>query len=453
MYDLIVIGGGPAGYHAAGEAGHKGLKTLLAEKREVGGVCLNEGCIPTKTLLYSAKIKDNAAAGQKYGVIANDITLDHQQVLQRKRKTVAALVGGVKAQLKSAGVDTVAATATILGKSKDGFEVECGNNVYMAKHLLIATGSEPIAPPVPGLEKALKSGFAVTNRQILDLEQIPERLTVIGGGVIGLEMASYFASAGSAVTVVEMMGQIGGPIDADISKLLKNRLEKKGIRFMLECRAAEIKQDSVVYENQDGRDEVKADLVLLSVGRRASTNGLGLENIGVQVERGSIVTDEWMQTNVPGVYAAGDVNGKSMLAHTAYREADAAINNMTAQPDRMSYRAIPGVIYTNPEVAGTGETVRSAVDKGMDFSEKTLTMRYSGRYVAENEGGDGIVKMLIDNRYHRIIGLHMIGSYASEIIYGACMMIEQEMTIEAIKKTVFPHPTVCEVIKEMVFQI
>ena len=453
MYDLIVIGGGPAGYHAASEAGHKGLKTLLIEKREVGGVCLNEGCVPTKTLLYSAKIKDNAASGEKYGVKAANVSLDHQKVLQRKKKTVAALVGGVKAQLKSAGVDTVAAAATIIGKGKEGFEVKCGGSVYMAKRLLIATGSETIVPPVSGLEEALKSGFVLTNREILDLEKIPERLTVIGGGVIGLEMASYFASAGSAVTVIEMLGQIGGPIDSDISVLLKKSLEKKGIKFILECKATEIKQGGVAYEDKDGKGEVKADLVLLSVGRRASSNGLGLENIGAQVERGAIVTDERMQTNIPGVYAAGDVNGKSMLAHTAYREADVAVNNMTGQPDRMSYRAIPGVIYTNPEVAGTGETAQSAQNKGMDFSEKTLTMRYSGRYVAENEGGDGIIKMLIDNRYNRIIGLHMIGSYASEIIYGACMMIEQEMTIETIKKTVFPHPTVCEVIKEIVFQI
>ncbi|MDD5017768.1 MAG: dihydrolipoyl dehydrogenase [Eubacteriales bacterium] len=453
MYDLIVIGGGPAGYHAAGEAGHRGLKTLLIEKREVGGVCLNEGCIPTKTLLYSAKIKDNAAGGEKYGVKVSDISLDHKRVLARKKKTVAALVGGVKAVLKSAGVETITADASITGRDDDGFQVKCGDSVYSGKRLLIATGSVPVLPPVSGMDEALKSGFAVTNREILELEQIPEKLTVIGGGVIGLEMASYFASAGSDVTVIEMLEQVGGPIDADISGLLKKNLEKKGIKFFLESKVIEVKQKSVVYEHKSGKNEAAADLVLLSVGRRAYTQGIGLESIGVETHRGAVKTDGRMQTNIPGVYAAGDVNGMSMLAHTAYREAEVAVNNMTGKEDTMSYRAIPGVIYTHPEVAGTGETERSAKEKGLDFRAKTLTMRYSGRYVAENEGGDGIAKILIDNRYGRIIGLHMIGSYASEMIYGACMMIEQDMTIEAIKKTVFPHPTVCEIIKELVFQI
>lgn len=453
MYDLIIIGGGPAGYRGAERAAHEGLSTLLIEKAEVGGVCLNEGCIPTKTMLYSAKLKDGAAYGEKYGVQAKEATLNHTAVLARKKKVVATLVGGVQAQLKSAGAKTIKGGAQIIGRKGDSFEVRSGGEVYAARRLLIATGSVPVVPPIKGAAEALESGFCLTSREMLDLDHVPARLCVIGGGVIGLELASYYASAGSKVTVIEMLETIGGSIDAQIAGLLKSSLEKKGVRFMLGCKVTELSQTGVVFEDADGVKKEEADKVLLSIGRRAFTEGLGLESIGVEAERGAILTDEYMRTNIPGVYAAGDVNGKSMLAHTAYREAEVAVSHMLGKKDPVSYRAIPGVIYTNPEVAGVGETQESAAQKGRDTMVKTLSMRYSGRYVAENEGGDGIAKLVVDNRTGRIVGFHMIGSYASEIVAGACMMIEREMTIESIRKTVFPHPTVCEILREAVFQI
>lgn len=453
MYDLIIIGGGPAGYRGAERAAHEGLNTLLIEKAEVGGVCLNEGCIPTKSMLYSAKLKDGAAHGEKYGVQAPEATLNHTAVLSRKQKVVATLVGGVKAQLKSAGAQTIMGDAQIIGRKGDSFEVRCEGEVHMAKRLLIATGSVPVVPPIKGVQEAIASGFCLTSREMLDLDHVPGRLCVIGGGVIGLELASYYASAGSKVTVIEMLETIGGSIDMQIAGLLKSSLEKKGVRFMLGCKVTELEQTGVKFEDANGVKKEEADKVLLSIGRRAFTEGIGLESIGVEAERGAVLTDEYMRTNIPGVYAAGDVNGKSMLAHTAYREAEVAVSHMLGIKDPVSYRAIPGVIYTNPEVAGVGETQESAAQKGMDTMVKTLSMRYSGRYVAENEGGDGIAKMVVDNRTGRIVGFHMIGSYASEIVVGACMMIEREMTIESIRKTVFPHPTVCEILREAVFQI
>lgn len=451
MYDLIVIGGGPAGYHAAERAGSEGFNTLLIEKRAVGGVCLNEGCIPTKTFLYSAKLKDGAQHGEKYGVHAEGIRLEHKEVLARKKKVVSMLVSGVSAQLKHAGVTVINGDAYITGRS-EGFDVKCGGETYSAKRLLISTGSVPIILPIPGLKEAVESGFAVTNREILDTEAVPKRLALIGGGVIGLEMASYFVSAGSEVTVIEMLDAIGGGIDADIANILKKNLEKKGIRFLLGSKVTAVKKNRVIAEDKAGIKEIEADLVLLSVGRKAYTEGIGLENIGVATDRGAVITDEQMKTNVPGVFAAGDVNGKSMLAHTAYREAEVAVNTMLGRRDSMSYRSIPGVIYTTPEAAGAGETEDSAKRKGMDITVKSASMRFAGRYVAENESGDGIAKMIIDNKYSRIIGFHMIGSYASEIIYGAGMMIEREMTFEQIAKTVFPHPTVSEIIKEIALQ-
>ena len=290
------------------------------------------------------------------------------------------------------------------------------------------------------------------NREILELQEVPERLVVIGGGVIGLEMASYFNTAGSKVTVVEMLNKIAGPTDAEISKILQKNYEKKGVTFKLGARVTEVTDKGVVYELNGNKETVEADKVLLSIGRRPSTNGLGLENIGVNTERGAIKTDEQGRTNVAGVYAAGDVNGSHMLAHVAYRESEVAINTILGKKDHMRYNAVPSVIYTNPEVACVGETEESAKAKGMDVACVNLTMKYSGRYVAENEGGDGICKLIIDKKRNRLVGVHMIGNYSSEIIVSAVTMIETEMRIEDIKEIIFPHPTVCEIIREGIFE-
>ncbi|MBE7065929.1 MAG: dihydrolipoyl dehydrogenase [Ruminococcaceae bacterium] len=452
VYDLIVIGGGPAGYLAAERAGEAGLNTLLIEKRFIGGVCLNEGCIPSKALLYSAKIFDGAAHGEKYGVSAEGLKLDHKFVVGRKNKVVSTLVGGIKSKLKKLKVTTVMEVATITGRTAEGFTVKAGDTEYTGAKLLIATGSVPVTPPIPGVKEGLESGFVLTNREILDLEEVPANLAVIGGGVIGLEMASYFNTAGSKVTVIEMMNKIAGPTDAEISEILLKNYQKKGVTFNLGCKVTGVQPGKVIYEADGKTFEVAADKVLLSIGRRAFTEGLGLETIGVETERGKIKTDNKGRTNIAGVYATGDVNGYSMLAHTAYRETEVAINDILGIKDTMRYNAIPSVIYTNPEVAGVGETEETAKNKGIDYEVVKLSMMYSGRYVAENEGGDGIIKVLINKKYRNVIGVHMIGNYSSEIIYGAGMMIETEMPINDIKQLVFPHPSVCEVIREGIFE-
>jgi dihydrolipoamide dehydrogenase len=311
----------------------------------------------------------------------------------------------------------------------------------------------PVIPPIPGTKEGLDKGFVLTNREILDLKEVPASLVIIGGGVIGLEMASYFNSAGSKVTVIEMLNHIAGYTDGEIAQILLKNYQKKGVEFKLGAKVVEIKDNAVVYEVNGEKTTVPADKVLMSIGRRPVTDSLGLEKIGVELERGRIKTDERGKTNIPEVYAAGDVNGYSMLAHTAYREAEVVINNILGKKDIMRYHAIPSVIYTNPEVGGVGETEETAKQKGVDFESVKISMRYSGRYVAENEGGDGICKVLIDKKYKKIIGVHMIGNYASEIIYGAGLMIETEMRVEDIKELVFPHPTVCEIIREAIFEL
>ena len=285
VYDLIVLGGGPAGYLASERAGHAGLSTLLIEKRAVGGVCLNEGCIPSKTLLHSAKIYDYARFSEKYGVTTENALLDHKTVVKRKNKVVKTLVAGIKARLKNNKVTVIDGFGEIIGKNDKGYEVKVDTDTYTSKRLLIATGSEPIIPPIPGAKEGLNSGFVLTNREILDISEIPQSLTVIGGGVIGLEMASYFNSTGSKVTVIEMLDHIAGNTDKEISNLLMKNYEKKGIDFKLGAKVVEIKDNIVVYEVNGEKMSVTADKVLMSVGRKPCIQGIGLVKIGVEIER------------------------------------------------------------------------------------------------------------------------------------------------------------------------
>ncbi|MBQ1947544.1 MAG: dihydrolipoyl dehydrogenase [Clostridia bacterium] len=453
-FDLIILGGGPAGYNAAERAAEAGFKTVVIEKRALGGVCLNEGCIPSKSFLNSAKMLDHARHSEKYGVTVTGASIDHKAVVARKNKVVATLVGGIQAALKGHKVTVVDAEGKIEGKEGNDYKVVANGESYVAPRLLICSGSYAIVPAfIKGAKEMLDKGIALTNREILDLEEVPKKLVIIGGGVIGMEMASYFNSIGSEVTVIEMLDHIGGPTDIDIAKILQKNYEKKGVKFLLGAAAKEVTEKGVVYELNGQQALAEADKVLLSIGRRANTEGIGLESIGVITERGAIVTDERMRTNVPNVYAAGDVNGKSMLAHTAYREGEVAVNNMAGKKDIMRYNAIPSVIYTSPEVGGVGETEATAKAKGYDVAVVKIPMQFSGRYVAENEGGDGICKLIVDKKYDRLIGCHLLTNYASEIIVAAGEMIEAQMRIDEIKEIVFPHPSVAEVIREALYQI
>ena len=454
MLDLAIIGGGPGGYVAAERAGAAGLSVVLFEKNSLGGVCLNEGCIPTKTLLYSAKVYDYAQHAERYGVTVDGSSLDFAAVLKRKEKVVRKLVAGVKAQMKNAGVEVVAAQAGIAGRSGAGFAVVADGEEYVARNLLICSGSEAVVPLIPGLRE---SAAVVTNREILALGEQPAELVIIGGGVIGMEFASFFNSIGTKVTVVEMLPKILGPMDDEISAMLQAQYAKKGVEFRLGCKVVAVEGDTVVYETPEGETcRVHGDRILVSVGRRAVLQGFGLEKLGVEPALNpagrpyGIRVDEHMRTSVPGVYAAGDVTGFSMLAHTASREGEVAVNDILGRPDCMRYDAIPGVVYTNPEVAGVGLTEAEAAAKGLDVSVVKLPMAFSGRFVAENERGEGLCKIVVDKATRRVLGVHMLGNPCSEIIQSACIAIEQKMTVEQLKTVVFPHPTVSEILKETI---
>ena len=450
MYDLIIIGAGPAGYVAAERAGHNGLQVLMFEKKSLGGVCLNEGCIPTKTMLYSAKTYENALHGDKYGVFGDNIRFDYGKIVARKNKIVRKLVAGVDAKMKINHVTVVKGEATIQGKSANGIEVVCNGESYSGKNLLICTGSEAFVPPIPGLAEA--GEIIVTNREILEMKEQPASLVIIGGGVIGMEFASLYNSLGTKVTVIEMLPEILGNNDFEISAMLRDIYTKKGIEFNLNAKVVQIDGNKVIFEKDGNKETVEGEKILVSVGRRAVTTGFGLENLNVELLKGGIKVDEKMRTNVPNVFAAGDVTGFSLLAHTAYREGEVVVNNLTGRDDNMRYNAIPNVVYTNPEVAAVGETEESAKEKGIAYKVAKLPMTYSGRFMAENEGGNGLCKVLIGEKYGEIIGVHMLGNPSSELIYGACMAIEQEMTLTEMQEVVFPHPTVSEIFREVVFE-
>lgn len=458
MIDLAIIGGGPGGYVAAERAGAAGLQTVLFEKRELGGVCLNEGCIPTKTLLYSAKVYNYAVHGGDYGVSVEGASYDYGKIVGRKDKVVKKLVGGVKAKMKGAGVKVVKGDAVIEGRSAEGITVRCGAESYTVRNLLICAGSEAMVPPIPGLKEA--GDVIVTNREILALKEQPKELVVIGGGVIGMEFAAFYNTLGTKVTVVEMLPKILGPLDDEISASLQAVYAKRGIQFNLRCKVTGIEGNTVVYEDPDGKVcRVSGDKILVSVGRRANISGYGLENLGVEMllNRGGkpcgIKVNDRMRTNVPGVYAAGDVTGFSMLAHTASREGEVAVNNILGKQDHMRYDAIPGIVYTNPEVAGVGLTEEQAKASGKDYAVVKLPMTYAGRFIAENEHPEGICKLIVGKKYHEVLGAHMMGNPCSEIIHSMCMAIENEMTLEQLQEVVFPHPTVSEIIKETAFTL
>lgn len=444
MYDLAIIGGGPAGYVAAENAGAKGLRVVLFEKRELGGVCLNEGCIPTKTLLYSAKMYDHATGGKKYGITANEVTYEYKKIVDRKTKVVRKLVAGIKMKMEAHGVEVIRGEAMITGGDTECIRIACEGNEYKASKLLICTGSEAFVPPIPGVEG---NAAIVTNREILALTEPPQSLVVIGGGVIGMEFASFYNSLGIPVTVIEMQPEILGGMDKEVSEMLRGIYAKRGVKFCLQCKVTAVDGNVVHYTDAEGNEQqAEGDKILMSVGRRAVLKGFGLENIAIEADRG-IKVNGHMQTSMPNVYAAGDVTGFSQLAHTASREAEVAVNHMLGIEDGMEYNAIPGIVYTNPEVAGVGITEEQAANAGVEYSLHKLPMTYSGRFVAENEGMTGLCKVLV-SADGKVLGVHMLGNSSSEFICAACMAITNGLSVEQLRRTVFPHPTVSEIIKE-----
>lgn len=440
-YQLAIIGGGPAGYTAAEKAARAGLSVILFERNALGGVCLNEGCIPTKTLLYSAKMYDHFKVAAKYGLSCESFGVDMAKIQSRKTKIIRKLTAGIRNRLTQHGVTLVPAEAVVEEYSANWFRIRAGEELYEAQRLLLATGSEVAVPPIPGLDAV----SYLTSKEMLELKEIPSDLLIIGGGVIGMEFAGFYNSMGTKVTVVEMLPEILAGVDREIAGLYREECRKKGIEFYLSARVNCIDGGEVILTQDAEEVKLPFSSLLVAAGRRpVFDRKLPLETDGKRLR----ITSN-MRTSLPNVYACGDITGFSMLAHTAEREAEVAVNHILGIPDDMSYDAIPGVVYTSPEVAWVGYTEEQLRQEGISFCVKKLPMSYAGRFVVENEGLNGLCKILIGED-ERILGVHILGTPASEFIIAAGMAITQKLTVEEWEKTVFPHPTVSEILKEVI---
>ena len=443
-HDLIILGGGPAGYTAAERAARGGLNTLLIEKRALGGVCLNEGCIPTKTLLYSAKIWHLAEDAKKYGIEASADQFLMDKVNARKNKVVRKLVAGIKGKMTNAGVTVVTGEGEILAPTTpQEYSVKVGEETYTAPRLLLASGSETFVPSIPGLDTV----EYWTSREALESKELPKSIAIIGGGVIGMEFAAFYNRVGVEVHVIEMLPEILGGMDSEMGALLRAEYTKLGVKFYLQHKVTSVAPDGVTVEFEDNSFVIPTERILLSVGRRPVTEKLS--PLGLEMEGRGVKVDATMRTSLPGVYAAGDVTGYSLLAHTAVREAEVAVDNMLGKNAQMSYRAIPGIIYTQPEVAGVGMTEDQLKKEGISYRKHQLPMAFAGRFVAENEMANGVCKILIGED-DTLLGAHMLGNPASELIVVIAVAIERGIKAHELASVVFPHPTVGEIIKETI---
>lgn len=459
MYDVAIIGGGPAGYLAAERLGHLGKKVLLVEKSYLGGTCLNVGCIPTKSLLNSAKQYVHAKEAEKYGVVVQGVSYDFPAMMAWKKEVVSKLTGGIASQMKRFKVDVVDGSGEILGPGRVAATPKSGGSKteHQCRAILVCAGSAPFAPPIPG---SRDNPAVIDSTAMLEVQEVPKRLCIIGGGVIGVEFASLFSALGSQVTVVEMLKEIVPPMDKDQAPILRRAL--KGVDFKLGCKVERIEGATVHYAAADGSaQKVEADLVLMAVGRRPVVSGWGAEAAGLDVTPKGVAVDDRMRTNVPGIWAAGDVTGKSLLAHSAYRMGEVAVADIVsvldgtpAPANRMRYDAVPWAVYGSPEAAGVGITEQEAAARGIAVKTASLPMKISGRFAAENGfAAPGSVKMIVEAATGRVLGIHAVGAYASEFIWGGAALIEQELRVQDIRQLIFPHPTVSELIRDVAWEI
>jgi len=444
-FDLIVIGAGPAGYVSAERAAARGMKVLLVESRRLGGVCLNEGCIPSKTLLNSAKIYRYAMHSEAYGVRATGVEFDLTKVMARKTQVMDTLRNGIAGLMRKSKIEVVLGTAKLQAERK----VEINGQIYQAKNILISTGSSPAKPPIPGCDLP----GVLDSTGILNLEKLPKSVVIIGGGVIGCEFACFFGSVGVPVTVIEMLPEICPQMDKDITKNLRGELSKKDVTFHTGAKVLEITADTVRFEKEGKPESVARDIVLVSTGRMPNVKGLGLEELRLDFDQRGIRVDDRCATNVPGIWAAGDCTGRAWLAHTATRMGEVAVNNMSGRPDRYRSNAIPGVVYTVPEIATVGLGEDEAKKAGIPVKVGKMPMSASGRYLAEHAEERGQVKVILHAETGMLLGVHMIGGACSEMIWGAAALIEAEFRAKEIEEIVFPHPTVSELIRDTIFTI
>lgn len=436
--DLIIIGSGPGGYRTAEYAAKKGMTVTIFEKGEAGGTCLNCGCIPTKTLCRHAEILDTLRDSEVYGLEGLSYQFNFGRVMERKREVTAALRQGVETLMGAPGITFVRAEA----RFKDEHTVIANGEEFTAKNIIIATGSRAKMPPIKGIDLP----HVLTSTELLDIESLPKRLCIVGAGVIGMEFASIFNSFGVEVTVIEFLKECLPALDSDIAKRLRQTIGKRGVNFFMQSGVKEITPEYVIFERKGKTEQVEADTVLIATGRAANTEGLGLEEAGVVFDRNGIHTDEHLQTNVPGIFAIGDVNGKCMLAHAATFQGLHVVNHLMGEDDGIKLDLVPSAIFTHPEAAGIGMTEDRCKAEGIEYVCKKGYYRANGKALAMNET-DGLVKLLAGND-GRLIGCHIYGAHASDMVQEISSLMTKGATVKELADMIHTHPTLSEILQE-----
>jgi len=467
-YDVIIIGSGPGGYVAAIRSAQLGLKTAIVEREHLGGICLNWGCIPTKALLRSAEVMDFASHAKNYGLkLDGTISADTKAVVERSRGVSARLNGGVGMLMKKNKIDVIWGEAKLAGKgkitvakpSKKPMEPQhpapkntLGEGEYTAKHIIVATGARPRA--LPGIEPDGK--LIWTYFEAMVPQEMPKKLVVMGSGAIGIEFASFYNSMGVDVTVVELMPQVMPVEDAEISKIARKQLEKHGLKIITEAKVSKVdkKANSVVahVETKDGKTQtIEADRLISAVGVQGNIENIGLEALGVKTDRGCVVIDGYGKTNIEGIYAIGDVAGPPMLAHKAEHEGVICVEKIAGVPGvhPMDRSMIPGCTYCHPQVASVGLTEAKAKEAGHDIRVGRFPFAANGKAIALGED-QGLIKTIFDKKTGQLLGAHMVGAEVTELIQGFVVAMNLETTEEELMHTIFPHPTLSEMMKESV---
>ena len=454
--DVIVIGSGPGGYVCAIRVAQLGGRVICIEKtaKEWGGVCLNWGCIPTKAMIASVERLHHVKEAAKMGItVGGEVGFDFGKIMERKEKVVATLRGGVQSLLKSNHVKLVLGHGRLDGPNKVEVTAEDGSKQsFTSANIILATGSAPIIPPIPGLE-----GPGIwTSDNAVTAGSVPARMVLIGAGAVGLEFAYVFNGLGTKCTVVEMMGEVLPLADSDVAAELRKSLTRQGIQFMLSSKVSKVERGgsglSVSVSGEKGDSVVECDVVLVGAGRRPVTAGLGLEAVGVTVEKNRIPVDDFLRTNIPSIYAIGDVTGKMLLAHLASHQGVAAAENAMGHETKMDYRAVPSPVFTEPELATVGLSEKEAREAGYDVVCGKFPFRPLGKAMAINQQ-EGLVKIVSERKYGEVLGMHIVGPHASDLIHEGVTAIKLESTVEELMTMIHAHPTLAEAMLEAALDV
>ncbi len=426
--DLFIIGSGPGGYRAAAYAAKQGLQVTIAEREYAGGTCLNCGCIPTKTFCHYAGM-----------ALQSTTTPSFADIVARKEEVVTQLRSGVEQLLAKDNITLLRGKASLA----DAHHVLVNDEIYEAEHIIIATGSSAKMPPIEGIDDP----SVLTSTELLQLEQLPERLCIVGAGVIGMEFASCFAAFGCKVTVVEFLKECLPAIDGDIAKRLRKQLEKRGVEFFLQAGVKRIVNGSVTFERKGKETTVEADRVLVATGRKPNIDGLNLEAVGIETYRGGIVVNDQMQTSVPNIYAIGDVNGRALLAHAATMQGFRAVNHIVGKADQIQFNIMPAAVFTLPEVASVGLTEEACAAQQVEHKVLKGFYRANGKALAMNET-EGLVKLLTDAE-EKIIGCHVMGAHAADLVQEIAVVMNAGGDLQLLRDTIHTHPTLAEILQEI----